>query len=172
MFDYLPIAAVIDYKIFCIHGGLSPLIQKISDIDKIDRFCDIPTEGPLADLMWSDPDYNVEGFKVSERGAGYVFGELVVDRFQYINNLETIVRAHQLCYDGFNILFEGKIITVWSAPNYCNRFFNLASILEIDENLVKNFNIFEDADRKVSNTELKQKTMMELFANEADKYFQ
>jgi hypothetical protein len=67
-------------------------------------------------------------------------------------------------------LFEGKIITVWSAPNYCCRFFNLASILEIDESLTKNFNIFEDSDRKVSNLELKQKTL-ELFS-EQDKYFQ
>jgi serine/threonine-protein phosphatase PPG1 len=172
MFDYLPIAAVVENKIFCIHGGLSPLIQKINEIDKINRFGDIPTEGPLADLMWSDPDHGVEGFKVSERGAGYVFGELVVDKFLHVNNCDTIVRAHQLCYDGYNILFEGKIITVWSAPNYCNRFFNLASILEIDENLEKNFNIFEDADRKVSNTELKQKTMLELLNSDADKYFQ
>jgi serine/threonine-protein phosphatase PPG1 len=67
MFDYLPIAAVVENKLFCIHGGLSPLIQKISDIDKIDRFADIPTEGPLADLMWSDPDPEVEGFRISGR---------------------------------------------------------------------------------------------------------
>lgn len=172
MFDYLPLAAVVENKIFCIHGGLSPLIQKISDIDKINRFGDIPTEGPVADLMWSDPDYGVEGFKVSERGAGYVFGELVVKKFLHSNNIDTIVRAHQLCLDGYNILFDGKIITVWSAPHYCNRFFNLASILEVDENLNKNFNIFEDADRKVSNIELKQKMMMDMFNSEADKYFQ
>lgn len=171
MFDYLPIAALIDNKIFCVHGGLSPLIQKISDIDKINRFGDIPTEGPLADLMWSDPDQGVEGFKISERGAGYVFGELVVDKFLHTNNIESIVRAHQLCLEGFNILFEGKIITVWSAPHYYNRFFNFASIMEIDDNLNKHFNIFEDADRKASNIELKQKTL-ELFNSEADKYFQ
>ena len=68
-------------------------------------------------------------------------------------------------------MFEGKIITVWSAPNYCGRFFNYASIMEIDENMNKNFNIFEDADRKSSNPELKQKTL-EFFNSEIDKYFQ
>jgi hypothetical protein len=68
-------------------------------------------------------------------------------------------------------LFEGKIITVWSAPNYCCRFFNLASILEIDENLEKKFNIFEDADRKATNVELKKQTL-EYFNSDQDKYFQ
>jgi serine/threonine-protein phosphatase PPG1 len=103
MFDYLPIAAVIENKMFCIHGGLSPLIQKISDIDKFNRVKDIPSEGPIADLMWSDPDPTTEGFRVSERGAGYTFGELVVDKFLHVNNMDTITRAHQLCMEGFNV---------------------------------------------------------------------
>jgi serine/threonine-protein phosphatase 4 catalytic subunit len=68
------------------------------------------------------------------------------------------------------MLFNEKIITVWSAPNYCNRFFNLASVLEISETLEKKFNIFEDADRKASNLELKKQT--ELLFNDNDKYFQ
>ena len=60
--------------------------------------------------------------------------------------IETIIRAHQLCMDGYSILFNGKIITVWSAPKYCGRFDNCASIMEVDENLDKFFNIFEDAE--------------------------
>lgn len=68
-------------------------------------------------------------------------------------------------------MFNGKIITVWSAPNYMNRCFNFASVLEISENLEKNFNIFEDADQKVSNVELKKKAIG-LFNEEKDKYFQ
>lgn len=105
MFDYLPLACVISNKLFCIHGGLSPLIQKISQIDSLNRFQDIPTEGPIADLMWSDPDTNIEGFKISERGAGYFFGEKIVDRFLHLNSMESIIRAHQLCMEGFNVRF-------------------------------------------------------------------
>lgn len=171
MFDFLPIAAVIDNKVFCIHGGLSPSIQKIDDIKVLDRCKDIPTEGPIADLVWSDPDKQTDGFKISERGAGYLFGEIVIDKFLLLNKMETIVRAHQLCKEGFDILFDGKIITVWSAPNYCGRMFNYASILEVDENLNKFFNIFEDSKRLVSNPELKAKTM-ECFNPEMEKYFQ
>jgi serine/threonine-protein phosphatase PPG1 len=103
MFDFLPLAAVISDKIFCIHGGLSPLIQHVSQIDSLDRFNDIPTEGPIADLMWSDPDANISDFKLSERGAGYFFGERIVDKFLHLNSLDNIVRAHQLCMEGFNV---------------------------------------------------------------------
>ena len=104
MFDYLPLSANINNKIFCIHGGLSPLIQNINQINILDRFMDIPTEGPIADIMWSDPDASVNDFKISERGAGYFFGEKIVDRFLHINNIDTIIRAHQLCMEGFNVI--------------------------------------------------------------------
>ena len=170
MFDYLPLAAVIDNKLFCIHGGLSPSIQKIEDIKVLERCKDIPTEGPMADLVWSDPDENTEGFKISERGAGFLFGETVIDKFLHLNKMETIVRAHQLCKEGYLILFGGKIITVWSAPNYCGRIYNYASIMEVDEELNKFFNIFEDYERLVSNQEYRAK-VLECFNPEMDKYF-
>ena len=171
MFNYLPIAAVIENKLFCIHGGLSPLIQNIDDIKNLDRFRDLPNEGGFADLLWSDPDPSILGFGVSVRGAGYLFGENVVDKFLYVNKLETIVRAHQVCLEGYNILFDGKIITVWSAPNYCGRFGNYASIMEVDEMLNKFFNIFEDSDRLVSNPENRKK-IKEAMNAEMEKYFQ
>jgi serine/threonine-protein phosphatase PPG1 len=170
MFDYLPLAAVIDNKLFCIHGGLSPSIQKIEDIKVLERCKDIPTEGPMADLVWSDPDENTDGFKISERGAGFLFGETVIDKFLHLNKMETIVRAHQLCKEGYLILFGGKIITVWSAPNYCGRIYNYASIMEVDEELNKFFNIFEDNERLVSNQEYRAK-VLECFNPEMDKYF-
>eukprot|EP00351_Strombidinopsis_sp_SopsisLIS2011_P005971 CAMPEP_0116886676 /NCGR_PEP_ID=MMETSP0463-20121206/20620_1 /TAXON_ID=181622 /ORGANISM="Strombidinopsis sp, Strain SopsisLIS2011" /LENGTH=130 /DNA_ID=CAMNT_0004547523 /DNA_START=525 /DNA_END=913 /DNA_ORIENTATION=+ len=106
---------------------------------------EIPHEGAFADLMWSDPEDGVQGFTFSTRGAGFMFGEDVVERFLHENGMQKVYRAHQLCQEGFQRLFKGKLATVWSAPNYCYRFENLASILEIDENLNEYFNIFEDA---------------------------
>lgn len=74
-----------------------------------------------------------------------MFGEDVVEKFLHTNSCQRIYRAHQLCQEGYQILFGGKLATVWSAPNYCYRFENLASILELDEHLNEHFNIFEDA---------------------------
>lgn len=73
IFDYLPLAAVIDDKVLCIHGGLSPLIRTIDKIRTIQRNIEIPHEGPFCDLMWSDPD-NVSSWTMSNRGAGWLFG--------------------------------------------------------------------------------------------------
>lgn len=105
----------------------------------------MPHEGPLADLLWSDPDPQRDGFSYSQRGAGYVFGGDAVRKFLHTNNVEHMVRAHQLCMDGYQVLFEGTFTTVWSAPNYCYRCGNLASVLEIDENLNRFFNTFHAA---------------------------
>ena len=106
------------------HAGLSPTIQHISDIKEIKRVQEIPHEGPFADLMWSDPDPEPAntGFTLSARGAGYMFGIDVIDRFLHENGMTKILRAHQLCMEGYQILFDGKFCTVWSAPNYCYRF--------------------------------------------------
>lgn len=57
----------------------------------------------MSDLMWSDPDADVTGFKMSNRGAGFSFGCDVVDQFLYENNLRHILRAHQLCMEGFQV---------------------------------------------------------------------
>ena len=77
VFDYFALAAIIEGKIFCIHGGLSPQISTIDQIRLINRKMEIPHEGPFADLMWSDPD-DIENWIVSNRGAGYIFGCKVV----------------------------------------------------------------------------------------------
>jgi len=145
LFDYLPIAASIGGGLLAVHGGLSPSVLHLDQIRMLDRFAEIPHDGPLADLMWSDPDPEKSGFVISPRGAGYVFGHDVTRKFLRVNDLTHIVRAHQLCMCGYQVLFDDSLSTVWSAPNYCYRFGNTASILEVDEDLGRYFNVFGPA---------------------------
>jgi serine/threonine-protein phosphatase PPG1 len=155
MFDFLTLSVVIDDRIFCVHGGLSPSIHSIDQIKVVDRFREIPHEGPMADLVWSDPDPEKEDFAISPRGAGYTFGSGVVHKFLETNNMSHILRAHQLCMEGYSSLFEKHLSTVWSAPNYCYRCGNVAAIMEVDVNMKRSFKIFEAAPQEIRATPTK-----------------
>ncbi|KAI3414248.1 hypothetical protein GPALN_011706 [Globodera pallida] len=144
VFDCLSLSAVINGRIFCVHGGLSPSIETIDQIRTIDRKQEVPHDGPMCDLLWSDPEESV-GYGVSPRGAGYLFGSDVVKTFCEKNGIEMIARAHQLVMEGYKWHFNETVLTVWSAPNYCYRCGNVAAILELDEQLNKDFTIFEAA---------------------------
>ena len=75
LFDYLPLTALVDGQIFCLHGGLSPSIDTLDHIRALDRLQEVPHEGPMCDLLWSDPD-DRGGWGISPRGAGYTFGQV------------------------------------------------------------------------------------------------
>ena len=143
-FNMLPLAAVIDGAIFCVHGGLSPDLVNLADIDALDRKEEVPETGLFSDLLWSDPE-NVEGFQQSQRGAGYVFGGDVTQKFLNQNNLKFMCRAHQQAMEGFEKWFDGLLYTVWSAPNYCYRGGNAASVFEITTPEKTKFKIFREA---------------------------
>lgn len=145
MFDFLTLSVVIDNQIFCVHGGLSPSIHSIDQIKIIDRFREIPHEGPMADLVWSDPDPERDEFSLSPRGAGYTFGAQVVKKFLAVNGMSHILRAHQLCQEGYQVLYDDLLSTVWSAPNYCYRCGNMASVLEVHTDGTRFFNVFDAA---------------------------
>eukprot|EP00126_Sphaerothecum_destruens_P006311 Sdes_comp19302_c0_seq3m10403 len=95
VFDYLSLAAIIDAKILCIHGGLSPEIPTLDQIRFLDRNQEIPNEGAFSDLVWSDPE-EIENWGPSPRGAGWLFGCKPTEEFLHLNNLDFICRSHQL----------------------------------------------------------------------------
>lgn len=142
VFDYLPLGAVIGQSILCIHGGLSPSVQTLDEVRLIDRKKETPHQGPMCDLMWSDPEESITGWHTSPRGAGFLFGGDVVEAFLHRNSLAFIARAHQLVQEGYREMFDGKLVTVWSAPNYCYRCGNAAAVLQIDAQMEKEFVVF------------------------------
>ncbi|GAO16748.1 hypothetical protein UVI_02058030 [Ustilaginoidea virens] len=118
--------------VLCVHGGLSPLIDTVDKIRLIDRKQEVPHEGAMCDLLWSDPE-DIDGWGLSPRGAGFLFGADIVKVFNHRNDLSLIARAHQLVMEGFKEMFDASIVTVWSAPNYCYRCGNVAAVLELCE---------------------------------------
>lgn len=144
VFDYLSLSAVISNKVFCVHGGLSPSIQTLDQIRTLDRKQEVPHDGAMCDLLWSDPE-DTQGWGNSPRGAGFLFSSDVVTQFCHVNGVDMICRAHQLVMEGYKWHFNETVLTVWSAPNYCYRCGNVAAILELDEQLSKDFTIFEAA---------------------------
>jgi serine/threonine-protein phosphatase 4 catalytic subunit len=148
VFDYLALTAVVDGKVLCVHGGLSPSITDLDQVRLIDRKQEVPHEGSMCDLLWSDPGDN-QGWALSPRGAGWLFGPDIADTFNYRNNISFIARAHQLVLEGYKEMFNGGVVTVWSAPNYCYRCGNVASILEISEKGDRNYKIFDAAGQEV-----------------------
>lgn len=118
--------------VLCVHGGLSPLIDNVDKIRLLDRKQEVPHEGAMCDLLWSDPD-EIDGWGLSPRGAGFLFGADIVKVFNHRNDLSLIARAHQLVMEGFKEMFDNSIVTVWSAPNYCYRCGNVAALLELSE---------------------------------------
>lgn len=147
LFDYFPLTALVENHIFCLHGGLSPSIDTLDHIRQLDRVQEVPHEGPMCDLLWSDPDER-SGWGISPRGAGFTFGQDISEQFNHKNGLTLVSRAHQLVMDGYNWSHEMNVVTIFSAPNYCYRCGNQAAIMEVDEFLNKNFLQFDPAPRR------------------------
>jgi len=145
IFDYLSLSSLIDHSTLCVHGGLSPSINTLDQIRVVDRKQEVPHEGAMCDLLWSDPE-DIEGWGLSPRGAGYLFGGNIVKQFNHVNRLECIARAHQLVMEGYKYMFDKQLVTVWSAPNYCYRCGNVAAIMQVSSGGIEaQFQIFEAA---------------------------
>ncbi|KAF9762953.1 Serine/threonine-protein phosphatase PP1 [Nosema granulosis] len=142
-FNWLPIAALVDSKILCMHGGISPDLKHINQIRNIPRPTDIPDRGLLCDLLWSDPEPNLNGWAENDRGVSVTFGADMVEKFLEKHNLDLICRAHQVVEDGYEFFASRSLVTIFSAPNYCGEFDNSGAIMNINKDLVCSFQILK-----------------------------
>ena len=148
LFNFLPVAALIDDKILCMHGGLSPDLKSLQNIKDIQRPTEIPDNGLLCDLLWSDPDKEAVDYDENDRGVSVIFGEKVVMDFNKKNDLDLIIRAHQVVDDGYEFFANRQLITIFSAPNYCGEFDNSAGIMIIDESLTCSLKVLRPVEMK------------------------
>ncbi|CAN8294983.1 unnamed protein product [Cochlearia groenlandica] len=140
LFNWLPLAASIEKKIICMHGGIGRSINHVEQIENIQRPITMEAGSiVLMDLLWSDPTENdsVEGLRPNARGPGLVtFGPDRVMEFCKNNDLQLIVRAHECVMDGFERFAQGHLITLFSATNYCGTANNAGAILVLGRDLV------------------------------------
>jgi diadenosine tetraphosphatase ApaH/serine/threonine PP2A family protein phosphatase len=177
VFDLLPMAALVDHDVFCVHGGLSKQVPEIDYISLLKRQQELPCDGALADLAWSDPE-QVDDWRENTRGAGYLFGDRQATLFCRFNRLNFICRSHQLAMKGYEThfpketgAFNFRLITVWSAPNYSYRSGNQASVLVLekqrrtsDRNPEHLLEIFEPNPDRISVDELEKPVTAQYFA--------
>ncbi|KAI9269818.1 Metallo-dependent phosphatase-like protein [Sporodiniella umbellata] len=154
-FCSLPLAAVMNKQFLCIHGGLSPELQTLDDLKKIDRFREPPTHGLMCDLLWADPLEEFGQEKTNDlfvhnhvRGCSYFYSYHAACQFLERNNLLSIIRAHEAQDAGYRMYRKSKttsfpsVMTIFSAPNYLDLYNNKAAVLKYENNVmnIRQFN--------------------------------
>ncbi|GBE77973.1 Metallo-dependent phosphatase-like protein [Sparassis latifolia] len=163
VFNCLPISAIVASKIFCVHGGLSPSLQSMDDIKRIQRPTDVPDYGLLNDLLWSDPSDTAADWEDNERGVSYCFGKSVINEFLARYDMDLICRAHMVVEDGYEFWNDRTLVTVFSAPNYCGEFDNYGACMSVSEELLCAFELLKPLDGPALRKEMtkaKRKIMM------------
>ncbi|KAH8300283.1 hypothetical protein KR044_012464 [Drosophila immigrans] len=142
-YNCMPVAAIVENRIFCCHGGLSPDLKDLDAIRQLPRPTEVPMFGLLCDLLWSDPEMNFEGWGINDRGVGVTFNSDIVTTFLESHGFSLIVRAHQVVEDGYEFFADRQLVTIFSAPNYCNLFDNCGAVLSVNAELVCHFVIIK-----------------------------
>ncbi|KAH8393331.1 hypothetical protein KR215_005539 [Drosophila sulfurigaster] len=142
-YNCMPVAAIIENRIFCCHGGLSPDLKELDAIRRLPRPTEVPMTGLLCDLLWSDPETNCDGWGTNDRGVGVTFNSDIVATFLESHGFSLIVRAHQVVEDGYEFFAERRLVTIFSAPNYCDLFDNSGAVLTVNASLVCHFVIIK-----------------------------
>ena len=138
LFNILPFTALVGEKILCMHGGLAYDLKDIEQLKNVKRPTEIPNNGLICDLVWSDPDdyLFVDFGRNNERGISVCFSKSAVEKFNKKNDIDLICRAHQVVEEGFQFFADMKLITIFTAPNYMGEFDNKGGILKVNEDMI------------------------------------
>lgn len=131
VFSWLPLAAIVNNQIFCVHGGLSPSLHKVGSINEIQRPIKKYENSIVSDLVWSDPHDQIKDFSENRRGSGVFYGESAVKNFLVENNLKLMIRAHQCMADGFCTFACNNGVTVFSSSEYARLIHNKCGVMKI-----------------------------------------
>lgn len=131
-FCLLPLGHVINQKVFCVHGGLFAKDNvALDEIRKVNRNCEPPDEGLMTEMLWSDPGPGT-GRTPSKRGVAVAFGKDVTDNFLKTNDLKLVIRSHEMKEEGYEVEHGGSLVTIFSAPNYCDQMGNKGAFIRLD----------------------------------------
>ncbi|XP_056166810.1 serine/threonine-protein phosphatase PP1 isozyme 2-like [Syzygium oleosum] len=152
-FNCLPVAALIQCNILCMHGGLSPKLTNLDQIRGLPRPSDVPDCGLLHDLLWSDPDEDVKGWEMRDRGASSTFGPDTVSKFLKKHDIDLICRGHQVVEDGYEFFAHRQLVTIFSAPNFCGERDNFGAMMNVEENLTCSFQVLKAVNQMANSSE-------------------
>jgi protein phosphatase len=127
-FSQMPLAALIDLNCLAVHGGIGPDVQSIQQLHHLKRPITEFDDSVLDSILWSDPTDDIDMFQKSMRGTGYQFGPVAFKRFITHNGIRAVVRGHECVREGCEEMFDGKLMTVFSASNYCGTVGNQAAV--------------------------------------------
>ena len=142
-FNWLPISAIVNERILCMHGGLSPELHELNNIKQIVRPTEVPDEGLLCDLLWSDPESDAKDWAPNNRGISVLFNEKLIEKAIDELNIDLICRAHQVVENGYEFFAQRKLVTVFSAPNYCGEFDNHGAFMTVNKDLMCGFKVLQ-----------------------------
>jgi serine/threonine-protein phosphatase PP1 catalytic subunit len=142
VFNCLPPAALVDDRIFCMHGGISPELHSFDQIRNMVRPTDVPDTGLLCDLLWADPDKDILGWYENDRGVSFTFGPDALNTLEDRLGLDLVIRAHQVVEDGYEFFARRRLVTLFSAPNYCGEFDNAAAVASVSDDLLISFKVY------------------------------
>lgn len=165
-FNTLPLAAIVAGKIFCVHGGLSPVLNSMDEIRHVSRPTDVPDFGLINDLLWSDPTDSPNEWEDNERGVSYCYNKVAINKFLNKFGFDLVCRAHMVVEDGYEFFNDRSLVTVFSAPNYCGEFDNWGAVMTVSEGLLCSFELLDPLDKAALKLVMKKGRQERKLANE------